>query len=127
MPELVYTKDNIPTPEEFRADLERAEAMANPVDDLLMLANRLWQFEQKYNMPSAEFYQKFLAGVLDDELQHCLNWFAVYDMYIDEKRALEAALMRAAIRPVDLENDPPIETPQVSVLPGEILPVLQPA
>jgi hypothetical protein len=71
----------------------------NPVDDLLELANDLWEFEQKYRMSSVEFYEKYQAGSLDDELQHCLEWVATYDFFVKTKRKLEAALMRAAIQP----------------------------
>ncbi len=98
MPELVYTKDAIPTSEQFRADLEHAMKMANPVDDLLELADELREFETQYNMRSEEFYTRFQAGVLDDELQHCMEWAAAYDMFVKTRRLIEATMMRAAVR-----------------------------
>jgi len=98
MPLLVYTKDNIPTPTEFRADLDEATEMANPVDDLLLLAKRMWQFEKKYDMPSAKFYQQFQDGVLNEELQHCFSWYTTYNVFLKEKHLIEATLIRAALK-----------------------------
>ncbi len=98
MPKLTF-KDKLPSPDEFQKALAQAMANTNPVDDLLELANELWDFEQKYKMASADFYKKYQAGLLDDELQHCIEWVATYDFFIKTKRKLEAALMRAAIQP----------------------------
>ena len=55
-------------------------------------------------MSSADFYEKYQAGSLDDELQHCLEWVATYDFFMKTKRKLEVALMRAAIQPELLES-----------------------
>jgi hypothetical protein len=67
----------------------------------------LWKFEQKYQMSSVDFYEKHQTGSLvDDELQHCIEWAATYDFFVKTKRKLEAALMRAAIQPEILEPTP---------------------
>jgi hypothetical protein len=50
-------------------------------------------------MTSKNFYLRYQAGVLNDELQHCLEWVAAYDAFVETKRLLEATLMRAAIQP----------------------------
>jgi hypothetical protein len=98
VPKLIY-ENELPSSDKFQKALAQAMSNTNPVDDLLELANDLWEFEQKYGMSSAEFYGKYQAGSLDDELQHCLEWVATYDFFIKTKRKLEAALMRAAIQP----------------------------
>jgi hypothetical protein len=98
LPLLVY-ENELPSLDEFQKALAQAMSATNPVDDLLELANDLWEFEQKYRMSSVEFYEKYQAGSLDDELQHCLEWVATYDFFVKTKRKLEAALMRAAIQP----------------------------
>jgi hypothetical protein len=98
VPKLFY-ENELPSSDEFQKALAQAMSNTNPVDDLLELANDLWEFEQKYRMSSAEFYEKYQAGSLDDELQHCIEWVATYDFFIKTKRKLEAALMRAAIQP----------------------------
>ena len=97
MPILIYEGAQ-PSPEQFQADLEQALAITNPIDDLLALAAELHKFEQKYQMSSADFYQQYQAGLLNDELQHCLTWAAIYKMLIKTKRRLENALMRAAVQ-----------------------------
>lgn len=105
MPKLTF-KDKLPPVDEFQKVLAQAMASTNPVDDLLELANDLWGFEQKYQMSSADFYEKYQAGLLEDELQHCIEWVATYDFFIKIKRKLESALMRAAIQPELLEPTP---------------------
>jgi len=97
MPELIF--DILPSSEEFRRAVAQSIAMANPVDDLLELADRLREYEGKYGMSSAEFYRRYQAGVLDDELQHCVEWAAAYDLFVKIRRLVEATLMRAAIQP----------------------------
>ncbi len=102
MPRLTF-KDKLPSPDEFKKALAQAMANTNPVDDLLELANQLWDFEQQYHMSSVDFYEKYEAGSLDDELQHCIEWAATYDFFIKTKRNLEMALMRAAVQPESLD------------------------
>ena len=98
MSELTY-KGGLPSSDEFRRALNDSLTMTNPIDDLLTLADRLRGFEQKYNLTSADFYRQYQAGTLDDELQHHVEWAAVYDLFVKIKRVLEATLMRAAIQP----------------------------
>lgn len=101
---LTY-KDKLPPADEFQKALAEAMATTNPVDDLLELANDLWEFEQKYHISSADFYKKYESGSLNDELQHCTEWAATYDFFVKTKRKLEAALMRAAVQPELLEPE----------------------
>jgi hypothetical protein len=95
MPEVAF-KDNLPSSEGFRQAVAEARAATNPVDDLLLLAERLCQYEQQGRMSTASFYHACQAGSLDDELQHRTEWVATYDLFLKTKRALEATLMRAA-------------------------------
>lgn len=92
------TFNSLPPSGEFRKALAQALATANPVDDLLALSHRLFEYEQEHRMPSADFYQQYQAGTLDDDLQHCVDWAAVYDLFVKTKRIVEATLMRAAIQ-----------------------------
>lgn len=98
MTELTF-KNNLPSSDEFRQALAQAMAMTNPVDDLLELSERLREYEHKYHMSSDDFYQRYQAGTLDEELQHCIDWAALYDMFLKTRRVLEATLMRAAMLP----------------------------
>ena len=98
MAELFF-QDNLPPPDEFRQALAQAMAMTNPVDDLLELSGQLREYEQKHHMSSDDFYQGYQAGTLDEELQHCLEWAAAYNLFLKTRRMLEATLMRAAMLP----------------------------
>jgi hypothetical protein len=61
-------------------------AMTNPVDDLLELSNRLHEYEREHHMSSDDFYRRYQAGALDEELQHCVDWAAVYDLFLKTRR-----------------------------------------
>jgi hypothetical protein len=97
MPKLTYEK-KLPPSGEFQKRLAEVMVNTNPVDDLLELGNDLWEFERQYQMPSEDFYEKYQAGALDDELQHCVEWAITYDLFVKTRRKLEAALMRAAVQ-----------------------------
>ena len=97
MPGISY-QGRLPPLGEFQRSLAKAMANANPVDDLIELANGLWQFEEQYQLPSADFYSAYQAGALDDELQHCIQWAATYETFVQTKRKLESALMRAVVQ-----------------------------
>ncbi len=100
MATLSYTQETMPkSSEEFQRQLAEAIANSNPIDDLLELAAELRVFEAKYEMASDEFYRKYKAGVLDDELQHCMECSSIYRMYSKTRRAIESALVRAAVYP----------------------------
>jgi hypothetical protein len=91
-------KSELPAPEEFRTMLADAMSSANPVDDLLALSDQLREYERVHGLSSARFYQQYQAGTLDDNLQHCVEWAATYDLFLETKHRLELALMQAAIR-----------------------------
>jgi len=101
MPKLTF-KNGLPPPDEFRQALTKVIAEVNPVDDLLMLSRELYEYEKKYGMHSEDFYAKYQAGVLDDELQHCMEWASDYESFTEIRRGIESALMREAVqRPVE--------------------------
>jgi hypothetical protein len=104
MPEITY-QGKLPSSSEFRQVLAQALNAVNPVDDLLDLSNRLRDYEQKYGLSSAEYYRRYQAGDLTDELQHAIAWAALYETFLKTKRLLEAALMRAAVQP-ELSTSP---------------------
>ena len=99
MPTLSYTHETMPkSSEEFQRDLAEAMAASNPIDDLLELAADLRCFEEKYAMASDEFYRRFQAGKMGDDLD-IMEWAAVYDIYQRTRRKIELALMRAGVHP----------------------------
>jgi hypothetical protein len=62
-----------------------------------MLSHDLSAYEEKYGMPSEEFYAKYQAGVLDDELQHCMEWVSAYESFTEIRSGIECVLTRNAI------------------------------
>jgi len=98
MPKLNY-RNTLPPEGEFQKALATAMSQSNPVTDLLELANDLWEYEQKYQLSSPDFYEQYQSGLLDDELQHCTEWAITYDLFMKTRRKVEAALMRTAIQP----------------------------
>jgi len=97
MSELTFSK-GLPESDAFRQALAQAIATSNPIDDLLELSARLYEFEQRYQISSNDFYKRYQDGALEDELQHCIEWVAVYELFMKTRQVLEATLMRAAIR-----------------------------
>ena len=107
MVKLVFTEENMPASSaEFRRLLNEAYEKSNPIDDLLEIAEDLAGFEKKYNMPSAEFYQKFQAGQMGDDF-YAFEWSSLYRSFVDLRRSIERALMRAAVSDADISMDSP--------------------
>lgn len=97
MPTLSYTEETRPkSTEEFQHRWAEAVAKSNPIDDLLELAAELRCFETKYEMSSKEFHRKFNAGEIGDDFDF-FDWNASYGMYLNLRKAIDAALMRAAV------------------------------
>ncbi len=93
----IIFKNKLPDSNEFQKVLSQTLMSTNPVDDLLELSKKLNEYEQKYKLSSVQFIQRYQAGLLDDNLQHCLEWVATYDLFVKIKQLLESALMRSAI------------------------------
>jgi hypothetical protein len=96
MARLTFTQENLPTPEEFRRLLLEAWLSSNPVDELLELAERLREYEQRYEMSSSDFYERYQRGEMGDE-REIMHWAMLYGTFIEHRSRVEAALMREAI------------------------------
>jgi len=69
---------------------------SNPIDELLELAEQLREYERRYAMSSADFYEKYQRGEMGDE-REIMHWAMLYGAFIEHKSHVEAALMREAI------------------------------
>lgn len=117
MAKVEFTKENMPTSsEEFRRLLDEAIENSSPIDDLLELAADMAVFEKKYGMPSAEFDRKFHSGQLGDDIDY-FEWSAIYRMFVDTKRSIELALMRASVQ-VTAEGEVTRPVEQVEAVPA---------
>jgi len=56
--------------------------------EIAQMQNDLNVYEQKYNMPSEEFYRKFSAGQTDDSSDY-LIWAGIYEMQLSCKQKLQ--------------------------------------
>lgn len=61
------------------------------IDALNALLRALAAYEQKYQMPSDEFYASYLAGKLEDS-KDFVEWAGDYQHFIEMKRELEKKL-----------------------------------
>ena len=102
MARLAFTQDNMPTTEEFERMLSEAMERSNPVDELIELSQELYELEQEFGMKSAEFYEKFQRGEMEDS-DKVMHWAMVYHSFLERKERVEAALIREAVwRSVEL-------------------------
>lgn len=102
MPELKY-KNGLPSHNDFQQDLANFMEPTNPVDDLLEIVEWLREYEQQYKLSSTDFYRQYQAGTLPDDLQHCIEWAALYNSFLKIKTRIENTLMIAAIGPKEGE------------------------
>jgi len=93
--------------EEFQQALQEAWENGSPLDDLLEITWQLAELEQKYNMKSAKFIEKFRRGEMGDEMDF-IWWASIYDLYLDLRERIERALLKVAV--VWEGEKPPAET-----------------
>jgi len=65
------------------------------VDALASLLRTVAAYEQKYQMTSADFYAKYLAGEMED-IRDFVEWAGDYQHYIALKQELERKLKEVA-------------------------------
>ena len=93
MPTVTFEKGNIPTREEMHRLIEEMRQHANPIEDLLELAQTLRDFEQKYHIASPDFFAKYERGEMGDDMDF-IEWAGQYRMYLDLKHKIELSLER---------------------------------
>jgi hypothetical protein len=67
---------------EFEMLLRETMETANPVDDLLSLADELHAYEQQHGMSSPTFFAAYEQGELPESVAHEVAWAATYDMFL---------------------------------------------
>ena len=96
MARLTFTKDNLPTRQEFERMLSEAMEKSNPVDELIELSQELHELEREFGMKSAEFYEKYQRGEMGDR-EKVMHWAMLYHSFLERKKRVEAALVREAV------------------------------
>lgn len=105
MARLTFTKDNLPTPDEFRQLLLEAMLAGNPVDALLELADEIREYEKQYGLDSEVFYEKYQRGEMGDD-REIMHWAMLYSSFVEHKSRIEATLMREAVQRRETEAVP---------------------
>lgn len=103
MTEIEYGTSR-PSTDEFRVMLREAAEQYDPVDKLLELQRELLALEMKHAMTSADFYRRYRAGELGDDLD-MIVWAGRYRQYLQLKSAISASLnivVAAPLTPIPL-------------------------
>ena len=88
---LEFSNGTLPPRKEFLRLLQEATDQYNPVEKLLSLDRELFRFEQKHNISSSEFYQRFQSGEMGDAIDF-IRWAGRYEMYLRLKEMISASL-----------------------------------
>ena len=77
---------------ELQQVLQEAWENGSPLDDLLEIIWQLAELEQKYDMKSADFIEKFKRGEMGDEMDF-IWWASIYDLYLGLRERIERVLI----------------------------------
>lgn len=66
----------------------------SPVEALAALIRSLVEYEQRYQMPSADFYARYQRGEMGDT-EDFIEWAGDYQHYLQLKEELEQKLVAA--------------------------------
>lgn len=91
MVKITITKDNLLSPDEFKALLEQMEARTSPMNHIVRLLRDLVAFEEKYDTASDVFYARFMRGEMGDDLP-LIKWAGRYELYLEAKQEIESQL-----------------------------------
>ena len=67
----------------------------SPVDALVAIAKRLSVYEERYQMTSEEFFDKFTKGKSEDS-EDFIEWANDYQHYMAMRREIEAQIQHVA-------------------------------
>ena len=91
MPAFEFTQENLPSAEGFRRIVQQADESYDPLEELLRLERELVLIEAEFELPSAEFFDRYEAGEMGDELVY-VSWAGRYRLYSNLKRAISDSL-----------------------------------
>lgn len=91
MPAFEFTKENLPSIEEFRRTIQQADENYDPLEELLRLERELALLETEHELSSTEFFNRYQAGEMGDALEY-VSWAGRYRLYSNLKRAISDSL-----------------------------------
>ena len=95
MARFVFTKENMPTSEEFRKMLDETQPRSE-AEYLHDLSRDLFTFENRFNMNSDVFYARFMRGEMGDDMPF-IEWAGCYEIYIEAKQKVNNRLAKIAM------------------------------
>ena len=96
MAKITITKENLLSPNEFKALLEQMTALSSPLEDILALLRELVAYEDNFNMSSDVFYARFMRGQMGDDLSFIM-WAGQYESYLEAKQDIASQLPKATL------------------------------
>lgn len=91
MPTIEFNQNNQPSVAELRQLLQDAEENYDPIEELLHLERQLAQLEQAHDLTSVEFYRRYQAGEMGDDVAF-VAWAGRYRLYLRLKRTISNSL-----------------------------------
>lgn len=101
MPTIEFNQNNQPSVAELRQLLQDAEENYDPIEELLNLERQLAQVEQTHGLTSAEFYRRYQAGEMGDDIAY-VAWAGRYRLYLRLKRTISNSLKLVLAGPTSL-------------------------
>ncbi|MFO7681839.1 MAG: hypothetical protein R6X34_17485 [Chloroflexota bacterium] len=94
MPITIYTEQNLPSSGKvLREQLGAALYNAATLDDFVQLIQELTRLEIKHGITSQEFWQKFQAGEMGDDIES-IRWVNKYEIYREmHTEAIKSSLL----------------------------------
>jgi hypothetical protein len=91
MSTIEFNQENKPSVAELRQLLQDAEENYDPIEELLHLERQLAQLEQTHGLTSADFYRRYQAGKMGDDLTF-ITWAGRYRLYLRLKESISNSL-----------------------------------
>ena len=91
-------KTNLSAVETLRTVREQA-ADYDPIDKLLQLQRDLLALEQRYDLPSPEFYRRYQAGEMGDDVE-IVGWAGRYRVFLELRDSITDSLNQVVALPI---------------------------
>lgn len=89
MSKVRFLTDTMPlSGKALKQELQQALEKASPLDDFIQLIRDLMCMENKYDLESSLFYERFQEGKLGDDIE-LVRWANKYEIYQETKAELE--------------------------------------
>jgi hypothetical protein len=71
----------------------------DPVDKLLQLQRELLSLEQRYGLSSSEFYRRYQAGEMGDDVE-IVGWAGRYRAFVELRSSIADSLNQVIVLPI---------------------------